>query len=113
MPSNSFKLGSVKLPVLQLLVFSCSHPGCACGNALCWERQLHPAGSATLPLLYLIPFLLNVTYVDVTKPFLFLFFNYFSEGEEQELSHYGAECQGRGISPSRMGSVWHRGDTAP
>lgn len=65
------------------------------------------------PLLYLIPFLLNVMYVDVTKPFLFLFFNYFSEGEEQELSHYGAECQGRGISPSRMGSVWHRGDTAP
>lgn len=44
----------------QLLVFSCSHPGCACGNALCWERQLHPAGSAMLHPLYIIPFLFNV-----------------------------------------------------
>lgn len=58
------------------------------------------------PALFIIPFLLNVTYVNVTKPFFvcFLkFFNYFSEGEEQELSCYGAECQGQGISSSRKG----------
>lgn len=76
MPSNSFKLGSVKLPTLKPLVFSCSHPACDCGNALCWERQLHPAGSAMLPPLFIIPFLLNVTYVDVTKPFFVRFLKF-------------------------------------
>lgn len=70
------------------------------------------------PLLYIIPFLLNVTYVDVTKPFLFifLFFNYFSEVEEQELSCYGAECQDKVSSQQKgqvMGSMWHRGEKAP
>lgn len=57
-----------------------------------------------LPLLYIIHFLLNVMYV--TKSFLIFFlkfFNYFSEGEEQELSQDVAECQGQGVSPSRKG----------
>lgn len=57
-------------------MFSYSHPACACGNALCWERQLHPAGSAMLPPLFIIPFLLNVMYVDVTKPFFVRFLKF-------------------------------------
>lgn len=69
------------------------------GKAAASCRLCHAPPGVHHPL----PFQCGV-YVDVTKPFFcFLkFFNYFSEGEEQELSH-GAECQGQGVSPSSKG----------